>query len=150
MKLVKIFGLLVLSVIIILLIALPTEINVNKEIVIKQDISIVFEHINNLKNWEQWSPWQKLDPNVVNSYSGAESGVGAVNSYSSENSDVGIGKMKILQSIENSKVELGIFMEGMSDENNPPSVLEQIEAIKGTDEFKTLINNINVLLCNVK
>lgn len=143
MKLVKIFGLLVLSVIIILLIALPTEINVNKEIVIKQDISIVFEHINNLKNWEQWSPWQKLDPKVVNSYSGAESGVGAVNSYSSENSDVGIGKMKILQSIENSKVELGIFMEGMSDENNP-TLTTTLSLVKmGDNHTKVTWNTID-------
>lgn len=143
MKFVKILALLIVSIIIILLIALPNELKVNKEIVIKQDISVVFEHINNLKKWEQWSPWQMLDPKVINTYSGPESGVGAVNSYSSENSDVGVGKMKILESIENSKVELGIYMEGMSDDNNPTLTTTLTLVKMGDNHTKVIWNTID-------
>ena len=37
-----------------------------------------------------------------------------------------------------------------TENNNGPSVLEQIEAIKGTDEFKTLINNSNTAYYDTK
>ena len=37
----------------------------------------VFPHVNDLHQWEAWSPWAKMDPNSKNSFQGPASGVGA-------------------------------------------------------------------------
>ncbi len=46
-------------------------------------------------NWDQWSPWAKLDPNMRVSYSGAPAGQGAIYEWQG-NSKVGKGRMEIL------------------------------------------------------
>lgn len=51
--------------------------------------------INDFHNWDQWSPWAKLDPGMKVTYSGAPSGVGAVYEWQG-NSKVGSGRMQIV------------------------------------------------------
>ncbi len=51
--------------------------------------------VNDFHNWDQWSPWAKLDPNMRVSYSGAPAGQGAVYEWEG-NSKVGKGRMEIL------------------------------------------------------
>ncbi len=58
---------------------------------------VIFAQINDFHNWDAWSPWAKLDPNVKNSFEGAPSGTGAIFSWSG-NEQVGIGKMTITDS----------------------------------------------------
>ena len=57
----------------------------------------VFPYVNNLHNWDKWSPWADLDPAMKMSYEGPDSGVGAVYGWSG-NMQVGTGKMTILES----------------------------------------------------
>ncbi|HEU0122177.1 MAG TPA: SRPBCC family protein [Bryobacteraceae bacterium] len=57
----------------------------------------VFALINDFHNWENWSPWAKLDPNMKTTYSGPSSGAGA--SYHWVGDDkVGEGRMTIASS----------------------------------------------------
>ena len=51
--------------------------------------------IVNFHNWDQWSPWAKLDPNMRVTYSGAPEGQGAIYEWAG-NSKVGKGRMEIL------------------------------------------------------
>lgn len=51
--------------------------------------------INDFHNWNQWSPWAKLDPAMKVTYSGAPSGVGAIYEWQG-NSKVGSGRMQIV------------------------------------------------------
>lgn len=51
--------------------------------------------LNDFHNWNQWSPWAKLDPNMHVSYSGAAAGQGAIYEWEG-NSKVGKGRMEIL------------------------------------------------------
>lgn len=44
--------------------------------------------------WEKWSPWEKLDPAMKKTFTGANSGVGAVYEWTG-NSDVGKGRMTL-------------------------------------------------------
>ncbi len=57
----------------------------------------VFPHVNELKAWDAWSPWAKLDPNAKTTFEGPASGNGAVFAWSG-NDEVGEGKMTILDS----------------------------------------------------
>ena len=65
--------------------------------------SQIFVHVNNLKNWNAWSPWAKLDPNAKNSFVGPEAGVGALMRWAG-NYEVGEGSMLITESKTNELV----------------------------------------------
>ncbi len=58
---------------------------------------VLFKHVNNHRKFNEWNPWLKLDPNVKNTYSGPEEGIGAVCSWQG-NSDVGEGSATITES----------------------------------------------------
>lgn len=85
----------------------PDSFRVERSIVIKAPAEKVFAEINDFHRWEAWSPWEKIDPAVKRSYSGAEQGVGAVYSWQG-NDDIGMGNMKIVESVPSSKVLLDI------------------------------------------
>ncbi len=57
----------------------------------------VFPHVNELKKWEAWSPWAKLDPYAKATFEGPDTGVGSAMSWAG-NSEVGEGKMTIVES----------------------------------------------------
>jgi hypothetical protein len=50
--------------------------------------------IEDFRNWRSWSPWERLDPDMKRTYSGAQSGRGAVYEWAG-NSDVAQGRMEI-------------------------------------------------------
>src|SRR5450631_1877413 len=71
----------------------------------------IFPLINGFHQWEAWSPWEKIDPAIKRSYSGADSGKGAVYAWEG-NKDVGQGRMEIVESTPSSNVLIKIdFME---------------------------------------
>jgi Polyketide cyclase / dehydrase and lipid transport len=63
----------------------------------------IFPLINDFHSWASWSPWEKLDPALKRTYSGAASGQGAVYEWEG-NKKVGQGRMEILESSPSSKV----------------------------------------------
>src|SRR5271170_1839265 len=75
----------------------PDDFVVSRSATIAAPPEKVFPHVNNLRQWEVWSPWAKLDPNAKNSFEGSPSGVGAVMSWDG-NKKVGAGKMTIMES----------------------------------------------------
>ncbi len=52
--------------------------------------------IQDFHNWTSWSPWEKLDPALKRTYSGAASGKGAVYEWEG-NKKVGQGRMEITE-----------------------------------------------------
>lgn len=52
--------------------------------------------IADLHAWQQWSPWEDLDPDLQRDYSGAERGVGAKYAWSG-NKKAGEGTMEIVE-----------------------------------------------------
>jgi hypothetical protein len=57
----------------------------------------VFEHVNDFRKWQAWSPWAKRDPIMKQSFEGAPAGVGAIYSRSG-NDEVGEGRMTLTES----------------------------------------------------
>ena len=92
---------------------MPREQHVERSITITADPAVIFDQINNLKNWENWSPWIKLDPASIRNYSDPAAGTGAYYTWSSENENVGKGKMTILDSKPNSLNTTQLEFEGM-------------------------------------
>ena len=58
----------------------------------------VFPLLNDFHEWQRWSPWEKIDPNMERTYFGARSGVGAAYEWKSDKKNVGSGRMEILES----------------------------------------------------
>ena len=92
---------LALAIIVILFILLVAgqsdEFTVTRSAKISAPPEKIFPHVNDLHNWEAWSPWAKLDPNAKNSFEGAASGVGAAMAWEG-NCKVGVGRMTITES----------------------------------------------------
>ena len=65
----------------------------------------VFAQVNDLHNWEAWSPWLNADPAAKTTYEGTPAGVGAAFKWSG-NKDVGEGRMTITESRPNDLVRL--------------------------------------------
>ena len=75
----------------------PDESTVTRSVKISAPPEKIFPNVNDLHNWEAWSPWAKLDPNAKHAYEGAASGTGAAMSWSG-NCKVGVGRMTITES----------------------------------------------------
>lgn len=75
----------------------PDHFSVTRSTIIQAPPATVFALVNDFHQWEDWSPWAKVDPNAKNSFEGPASGVGAVFKWSGNN-DVGEGGMTITES----------------------------------------------------
>jgi uncharacterized protein YndB with AHSA1/START domain len=75
----------------------PNRFHIERSIDIDAPPEVVFAYLNDLKAWEQWSPWAKKDPGMQQTYSANTVGVGAFQEWSG-NKEVGQGRMQISQS----------------------------------------------------
>ena len=88
------------AIIIVLLVVAatrPDDYRVERSATISASPEVLFEHVNDHRKFAVWNPFLKLDPNVKNTYSGPESGVGAVCSWDGNN-NVGAGSSTIIES----------------------------------------------------
>jgi hypothetical protein len=75
----------------------PDEFRVQRSITVNAPQQAVFELVNDYRNWAAWSPWEKKDPAMKRSFSGAASGQGARYAWDG-NGEVGKGSMTITES----------------------------------------------------
>lgn len=87
----------------------PDVFNVERSILIAAPPEMIFPHINTLRAWKSWSPYEKLDPNMQQSYSGAESGATARMQWTG-NSKAGSGSVTINASQPNSRIDIALDM----------------------------------------
>jgi hypothetical protein len=88
----------------------PKEFRVTRSATIDAPPKAVFDRINNLKNWEAWSPWAKLDPAAKTSYEGPGSGIGTCFKWSSSVSKLGVGQITITDSRPATGIDLKLEM----------------------------------------
>jgi hypothetical protein len=91
----------------------PSHIHVERSATINQKQDVVFKYVNNLSNWNSWSPWYMLDTAARYSSEGPAEGVGSILKWESEVRNVGKGSMKIIDSKPDSLIREELsFMEG--------------------------------------
>ncbi len=78
---------------------------VQRSTVIAASPEQVFPHVNDLHQWDAWSPWAKKDPHAVNSFEGPDAGVGAKFKWSG-NCEVGEGQMTVTGSTPGELVQI--------------------------------------------
>jgi carbon monoxide dehydrogenase subunit G len=82
----------------------PADFHVERSTTVAAPADRVFAQVNDFHSWPAWSPWEKLDPQMARTHSGAPAGVGAMYGWKSENSKVGEGRMTIEKSERPSQV----------------------------------------------
>jgi hypothetical protein len=71
----------------------PAEFAVERSATIEAPPHLVYGYIENLREWEAWSPFARMDPEQKNSYEGPAAGVGAITSW--EGPEAGKGRATI-------------------------------------------------------
>ncbi len=121
----------ILIVLVVLLAALlgfaatkPDTFRVERSTTIKAPPEKIFPLINDFHNWGAWSPWEKMDPAMKRTHSGAASGKGAVYEWQG-NSKVGAGRMEILESSPPSRIRIKLdFIEPFEGHNTAEYTLD--------------------------
>ena len=83
----------------------PDNFEVRRSTTIQAPADKIYPLINDFQQWSVWSPYEKLDPAMKRSYSGAASGRGAVYAWEG-NGKAGAGRMEIVEATPPSKVAI--------------------------------------------
>lgn len=85
----------------------PSAFRVDRSAIMMAPASAIFPQVNNFRHWEVWSPWEKPDPQLKRTYSGAPAGTGAVYAWAG-NKHVGEGQMTIIDSHPHERIRIQI------------------------------------------
>ena len=97
----------VLAVVVVLVLAAgkPDHFQVRRSATIDAPPEQIFPLINDFHRWGAWSPYEHKDPDMKRTFSGAGSGRGSIYEWAG-NSNVGSGRMEIVESSVPSKVAI--------------------------------------------
>jgi uncharacterized protein YndB with AHSA1/START domain len=81
----------------------PNSFAVQRSLTMRAAAAAIYPLIADFREWPRWSPWERLDPAMKRTLSGAERGTGAVYAWEGS-SKVGAGRMEIRDVAPPSKV----------------------------------------------
>ncbi len=100
---------LALVALVVLVNSRPDTFQVSRSVEIEAPAEVIFPHVNNLKAWEAWSPFEKVDPGMSKSFEGAPQGEGAVMRWSG-NAQAGAGCTTIVASQPPHEIRIDLQM----------------------------------------
>jgi uncharacterized protein YndB with AHSA1/START domain len=107
----------VIAAVLALAVTKPDTFSVQRSATIKAPPEKIFAVVNDFHHWTEWSPWEKLDPSMKRTLSGATSGKGAVYAWDG-NRKAGAGRMEIIESTPANKVAIQLdFIEPFEGHN---------------------------------
>lgn len=83
----------------------PDTFTLERSVLVNAPPEKVFALIDDFHRWDAWSPWEKIDPSMKRTFSGAERGKGAVYAWQGDGK-AGAGRMEITESTPPSKVAI--------------------------------------------
>lgn len=112
-------GLVLLIAILAVVIALqPADFRITRSATIAAAPDKVFPLINDFHQWNQWSPWEKMDPDMQKTFEGPAAGPGSIYRWAG-NDKVGQGVMTLNESKPNELIRIRLEfikpMEAVSD-----------------------------------
>jgi uncharacterized protein YndB with AHSA1/START domain len=102
--LLTIVGIVILALIIALF--LKKDYAVEREVTINKPKSEVFEYIKYVKNQDNYSVWNKIDPASKKTYTGTDGTVGFIYAWNSENKNVGKGEQEITNIKDGERIDM--------------------------------------------
>ena len=101
-----------------IVISQPNEYSITRSATIAAPQPVVFAQVNDFHNWQEWSPWAKLDPKATAIFEGKDAGPGAIFKWSG-NKEVGEGQMTITETKPNDLIRIKLdFLRPMKDTAN--------------------------------
>ncbi len=95
----------------------PDTFRVQRATTIQASPEKVFGFVNDFHRWSSWSPWEKLDPAMQKTHSGASVGKGAVYEWAG-NGKVGQGRMEITEAMAPNRIAIKLdFLKPMEAHN---------------------------------
>ncbi len=102
----------------------PNTFRVERKASIHAPAEKIFPLVADFHAWSAWSPYEKLDPSMVRTFSGAEKGKGAIYEWKG-NDKAGAGRMEILEASEPSKIVIKLdFKEPFEGHNTAEFTFE--------------------------
>jgi len=102
----------------------PDTFRVQRTASIKAPPDKIFPLINDLHAWSAWSPYEKKDPAMKRTFSGAPSGKGAVYEWDGDK-NVGKGRMEIIDATQPTKVVIKLdFIKPFEGHNTAEFTME--------------------------
>ncbi len=87
----------IVAVFVVVVALQPAEFRVARSATMSAPAPAVFAQVNELRKWEAWNPWQKIDPAMKLTFAGPPAGNGASYSWVGNN-QVGEGRLTITES----------------------------------------------------
>jgi hypothetical protein len=120
--------LLVVAAVLVIAATKPDSFRVERSTTINAPPARVHALIDDFHRWTEWSPWEKVDPALKRSYSGAASGTGAIYEWEGNNK-AGKGRMEILQSSPASNVRIKLdFLKPFEAHNTADFTIQPLPA----------------------
>ena len=102
----------------------PDTFRVQRSVSIKVPPDKIYALIDDLRLWSGWSPYEKKDPDMKRTFSGAPSGKGAIYEWDGNN-NVGKGRMEITNTAPASKVVIKLdFIKPFEGHNTAEFTME--------------------------
>lgn len=103
--------------------------DIKDSMVIKAPPEVVFNKVNDYRNWETWGPWKKEDPTIRFTYAEKTAGEGASYSWDGEMN----GSMKTTKVIPNKEIEQDLTLETPGGARHPKVYWSFEEVPEGTN-----------------
>nr|WP_121272898.1 SRPBCC family protein [Pedobacter schmidteae] len=127
----KILKRIILTLVGIVILALVIALFVKKDYAVERQVTInkpdstVFNFIKYIKNQDQYSVWNNLDPAMKKSYTGTDGTVGFIYAWDSQNKNAGKGEQEIVNITEGSRIDMKLrFKEPFEAEDNAYMITE--------------------------
>ena len=105
LKTIAVIIVVLLAAVIVFAATKPDTFRVQRVTSIKAPPEKIFPYLNDLHKFGAWSPWEKKDPAMKRTFTGSESGRGAVYEWDGDK-NVGQGRMEIADTAPPSKVAI--------------------------------------------
>lgn len=106
MNILKLAGIVLVTLILVFVgggLVLPSGYRVERSERVQAPLEVTFAQVNELRNWEQWSPWSAADPSMQVTYGVTTVGAGAEYTWTGEQS--GEGTLSIAASIHGERID---------------------------------------------
>lgn len=90
----------------------PKKMAFQESVTIDAPPKVVYNMVNDFKQWDTWSPWAAIDSNVVNTFTDKTAGVGARWEWKG-NAEVGEGSRTITESVPFEKIKTALTLSSM-------------------------------------
>ncbi len=106
------------------------EYQVEETAIINAPVSVVFNEVNNFKNWEEWGPWMDDSDDIIVTYT--DKTIGETASYSWKSDEMGDGSIKNLKVIPESAIDQELIFKSPYGESKSDVYWNFVEVEEGT------------------